>query len=185
MADAIYLMLAESAHAGAEAHAEPAVFGILNATVWVSLAMLLLIGVMVWKKVPAMVGAMLDSRIAAIRAQLDEAAALRREAEALRGEYQAKLAALDAEADAMRQRAEQDAAALVSKAKDDVKTLIARRQKMAEERIAAAERAAIGDVRSAAANAAVAAARDLIATGHGADADQPLVDDAIAALGKA
>lgn len=180
----ILLLLAESAHGATAEHAGPAVWG-LGPVFWVSLAMLILIGIMVWKKVPAMVGAMLDSRIAAIRTQLDEAAALRSEAEALRGEYQAKLAALDAESAAMRARAEQDAAAVVAKAKEDVKTLIARRQKMAEERISAAERAAVQDVRAAAAQTAVAAAAALISAGHDASADKPLVDEAIATLGKA
>lgn len=179
MADGLILLLSEAAHAGAEAHAEPAVAGVLNATVWVSLSMLVLIGIMVWKKVPAMVGAMLDSRIAAIRTQLDEAAALRAEAEALRGEYQARLAALDGEAADMRARAEQEAAAIVQGAKQDVKMLIARRQKMAEDRIAAAERAAIADVRASVSQSAVGAARSLIASGHDAAQDRALVDQAI------
>lgn len=184
MADGLILVLSEAAHAGAEAHAEPAVAGVLNATVFVSLAMLVLIGIMVWKKVPAMIGAMLDARIAAIRAQLDEAAALRAEAEALRGEYQARLAALEGEASDMRQRAEQEAALIVDAAKKDVKTLIARRQKMAEDRIAAAERAAIADVRASVARSAAAAAATLIADGHDAASDRALVDQAIGEISR-
>jgi F-type H+-transporting ATPase subunit b len=172
------------AHGGAAEHAEPTALG-LSATVWVSLAMLLLIAVMLWKKVPAMIGKMLDDKIAGIRQQLDEAAALRSEAEALRNEYAAKLAALDGEAAAIKARAEEEAAALVKKTEADSKELIARRQRMAEDRIGAAERAAVADVREQATRGAVAAAAALIADKHDGKADQALVDRAIADLGRA
>ena len=177
--------VAEVAHAGAEVHhAEPAIAGIFNATVIVSIAMLALIGIMLWKKVPALVAGMLDSRIAQIRAQLDEAADLRKEAEALRGEYEAKIKALDSETAAMRNRAEQEAAQMLAKAEEDVKALVVRRQRMAEDRIAAAERSAVAEVRDAASRAAVAAARDLIADKHDGTADKPLVDRAIADIAR-
>jgi F-type H+-transporting ATPase subunit b len=172
------------AHGGTVEHAEPTALG-LSATVWVSLAMLLLIAVMVWKKVPAIVSKMLDDKIAGIRAQLDEAAALRTEAEALRNEYAAKLAALDGETAAIKARAEEEAAALVAKTEADAKDLIARRQRMADDRIGAAERAAVADVREQATRAAVVAATGLIAEKHDGKADQVLVDRAIADLGRA
>lgn len=184
MLNMLSLIAVEAAHGGAEAHAEPAIAGIFNATVIVSLAMLVLIGIMVWKKVPALIVGMLDSKIAAIRSQLDEAAALRKEAEALRDEYQAKLSAIDADAAAMRARAEQEATALVAQAEADAAALVARRQRMAEDRIAAAERSAIAEVRETATRAAVAAARTLIAEGHDAGADKVLVDRAIADVGR-
>ena len=161
-------------------HVEPAVGGVFNATVWVSLAMLALVAVMVWKKVPAMVAAALDGKIAQIRLQLDEAAALRAEAEALRGEYQTKLLALEGETQALRDRAKAEADALIATAKTDAIALVARRQQMAEDRIAAAELTAIADVRATAARLAVAAAGTLIANGHDAASDAPLVDRAIA-----
>lgn len=183
MLDLLSLVAVEAAHGG-EAYAESSISGTpLTATVIVSLAMLVLIAILVWKKVPAMIVGMLDSKIAAIRSQLDEASALRKEAEALRDEYQAKLSALNADAAAMRARAEQEAAMLVSQAENDAAALVARRQRMAEDRIAAAERSAIADVRETATRAAVAAARALIAEGHDAGADKALVDRAIADVG--
>jgi F-type H+-transporting ATPase subunit b len=177
-------MIFAAAHGAAAGHAEPTALG-LSATVWVSLAMLLLIGVMLWKKVPALVGKMLDDRIAGIRAQLDEAASLRADAEALRNEYTAKLAALDSEVAAIKARAQEEAAAVIAKSEADAKDLIARRQRMAEDRIGAAERAAVADVRQQAARAAVTAAAGLIAEKHDIKADQALVDRAIAELGRA
>ena len=80
----------------------------------------------------------------------------------------------------MRERAEQEAAQLVAKAKADSAALIARRQRMAEDRIGAAERTAVAEVRDTASRAAVAAAQQLIAAGHDAKSDKPLIERAIA-----
>jgi len=55
---------------------------------------------------------------------------------------------------------------------------------MAEDKIAAAERAAVAEVRAKAADAATRAAASIIAETHGAGADKPLVDKAIAGLGR-
>lgn len=184
MSDLLMLISVEAAHGAGAAHAEPAIAGVINATVIVSISMLVLVGLMLWKKVPALIGSMLDGKIAAIRAQLDEASALRKEAEALRSEYQGKLAALEGEAAAIRERAEQEASLLVAKAKEDATALVARRQRMAEDRIAAAERSAIAEVRDTATRAAVAAAQQLIVEGHSAAADKPLVEKAIADIEK-
>ena len=91
MADFL-VILSEAAGAAGEAHADPTAFG-LNATVWVSIAMLAFLGILVWKKVPAMIGASLDKKIAEISKQLGEAEQLRLDAESLKAEYEAKAAA--------------------------------------------------------------------------------------------
>ena len=174
-------------HAGTEAHggavhADPTALG-LNATAWVALAMIAVIAIMIWKKVPAMIGAALDKKIALIRDQLAEAGRLRAEAEALKAEYEAKATAAAAEAEAMLAHAREEADSIVSQAKTDAATLIERRGRVAEDKIAAAERAAIAEVRAKAASAAAAAAAALIAERHGAGADKPLVDQTIAGLG--
>lgn len=178
MSDLLLLIASESAHA------EPAVAGIFNATVVVSLSMIVLIGIMLWAKVPSKIVGSLDARITEIRKQLDEAAALRAEAETLRNEYEKKLIALNAEATAMRERAQQEASSMIARAEEDATALVARRQKMAEDRIAAAERQALADVRDSASRVAVAAARNVIADSHSAAADKALVDHAIADVAK-
>jgi F-type H+-transporting ATPase subunit b len=55
---------------------------------------------------------------------------------------------------------------------------------MAEDKIAAAERAAIAEVRSRAATAAAAAAAKLITEQHDASADKVMVDETIAGLSR-
>lgn len=172
------LMLLASA---ADGHAEPAALG-LDSYQWVGLAMFLLIVVMVWKKVPGMITGGLDAKIAEIGKQLDEAKGLRAEAEALRDEYVAKIAAAEKDAAAMREGAQAEADALVAKAKTDSEAMVARRQKMAEDKIAAAEREAIAEVKAKVVAAAAAASAKLIAAKHDATADKALADEVIASL---
>lgn len=172
---------AATAH-GEAPHADPTALG-LNATAWVSLAMILVIVLMVWKKVPAVIGAGLDKKIASIKAQLDEASKLRAEAETLKAEYEAKAKAAAAEAEAILAHAREEAEGIVVQAKVDASSLIDRRAKMATDKIASAERAALAEVRAKAAGAAAAAAAALIRSGHDAAADRPLVDRTIAGLG--
>ena len=175
-------------HAGTEvpgeAHAPPTAFG-LSPTGWVALALIVVYAILIWKKVPAAIAKSLDAKIAAIREQLEEAAALRREAEALKAEYQAKASAAEAEAAAVIERAHGDAEAIVAKANADAEALVERRARMAEDKIAAEERAAIAGLRSTAAIAASQAAAKLIAERNDAASDSKLIDSAIAGLGKA
>lgn len=164
-------------------HVEPAALG-FDATGWVSLAMIAVILIMVWKKVPAAIGSALDKKIAGIREQLDEAAKLRAEAEALKAEYEAKAAAASAEAATMLDRARAEAEDIVRQAQEDAGALVERRTRMAEDKIAAAERAAIAEVRAKAAAAAAAAAEALIRERHDAGSDKAMVDETIAGIGR-
>jgi len=166
-----------------ELHHEPSAWG-LTAPAWVAVSMLVVVGIMLWAKVPAMIARALDGKIATIRQQLDEAAALRAEAEALLAEAKKRDASSAADARAIVEHAEQEAKALLAKAKTDSADLVARRSKMAEDKIGAAERAAVAEVRAKAADAATRAAAAIIADTHGADADKPLVDKAIAGMSR-
>ena len=177
---AIASTAADGGH-GETHHVDPTALG-LNATVWVSLAMLVVIALMVWKKVPGAIGRSLDAKIAAIRGQLDEANRLRAEAEALRGEYEAKVAAAGAEAETLIERARHEAELIVQQANTDSAALVERRQRMAEDKIAAAERSAIAEVRARTAQLTAAAAETLIVRQHDAAADKALVDQAISGL---
>ncbi len=169
--------------AAAEAHeeVEPTAFGITPGG-YVALAMIVVLLIMVRAGVPKMIAAALDAKIAGIKHQLDTAAKLRAEAEALKAEYEAKGKAADADIAAMRAGAQRQAAEIVAKAADDATKLIARHQAMSEAKIAGAERAAIAEIRQRAASAATAAARELIAKKIDAKADTRLVDEAIAGI---
>ena len=168
---------------GAGHHAEPTVLG-MNAAAFVSLAMIAVFAILIWKRVPGMIGKALDKKIAGIREQLDEAAKLRTEAEALKAEYEARSAQAGAEAATMLERARAEADSIVSKAEADAAALVERRTRMAEDKIAAAERAALDEVRTKAARAAAAAAETLIREKVDAAADRANVDATIAELGR-
>ncbi|HLL58472.1 MAG TPA: F0F1 ATP synthase subunit B [Allosphingosinicella sp.] len=179
---AIASTAADGGH-GEAPHVDPSALG-LNATAWVALAMLVVIAIMLWKKVPAAIGRALDKKIEGIREQLDEAAKLRAEAEALKAEYEAKSAAAGAEAQSMIERARHEADGIVQQAHADAASLVERRTRMAEEKIAAAERTALAEVRAKAATAAAAAAEMLIRQEHDAEADRAMIDRTIAGLGR-
>src|SRR3954453_17242445 len=158
--------------------AEPTFWG-LNPGGWVALAMLVVFAILIWKRVPGAIGRSLDSKIALIRNQLAEAESLRKEAEALKAEYEKKAKSADKDRDALIERAKHEAEEIVAKAKTDAEALIERRTRMAEEKIAAEERTAVEQLRAATADAAAKAAARLIAERHDAATDAQLVDRAI------
>jgi F-type H+-transporting ATPase subunit b len=169
----------EVAHGG---HEGPTLLG-FGAEGWVywGVTIFLLIAIFV-AKAPRLLLNGLDARIAETKRELDEAASVRAEAEALLADAKKQQAASAKDAKAIVAHAEAEAAELIAQAERGAKDQIARRTRMAEDKIAAAEVAAIADVRAHAANAAAAAAAQLIASGHDAKADKSLVDQAIARL---
>ena len=176
MYNVLMASLAAAEPTGAEQ--EPTAF-FLNPGGWVALAILIVFALLVWKKVPGAVGRALDSKIALIREQLAEAESLRKEAEALKAEYEAKAAAIDKDRAALLERARHEAEDIVAKAKSSAEVLIERRTRMAQDKIAAAERAAVEQLRSTAAGAAAKAAARLIAEHHDGVSDDKIVDQAI------
>jgi F-type H+-transporting ATPase subunit b len=159
--------------------AEPLLFGFIPPVAIVSASMTVLIVILLWKKIPAMITGKLDKDIAAIREQLDEARALRAEAEQLRADYAARIASAEKDAEAMLAHARHEADLIVARAAKDTAEMVARREKMAADKIAAAEHAAIDDLRQRAVSAASGAAAQLIAARHSADADRALVNGSI------
>ena len=172
------LLLMAAAATPAPESAEPTALW-LNPGGWVALAVLIVFALLIWKKVPGAVGRALDSKIALIRDQLAEAESLRKEAEALKAEYEAKSKSVDKDRKALLERAKHEADEIVAKAKTDAEALIERRTRMAEDKIAAEERAAVEQLRAAAADAATKAAAKIIADRHDATTDTKLVDKAI------
>ena len=169
-------------HGGGAAHAQPTALGFLTAPMAIGLAMIVVIGILIWKNVHRAIARALDDKIAVIRQQLAEAEALRKEAEELKAEYAAKSKSAEKEAAAIVERARHEADEIVAKAKTDAEALIERRGRMAEEKIAAEERAAVDQLRATAAEAAARAAARLIAERNDAAKDSALIDQAIEGL---
>ena len=170
--------------AGAAAHEapEPAAFGVLSAAWIVAASMFVLLLVALFVKVPAAMAKGLDSSIDEIKNQLEEAKALRADAEKLRAEYATRIANAEKDAASMIEHAKVEAQAIIAKAEADTTEVIARREKMASDKIDAAQRGAVADLRAKTAEAATKAARGLIASQYGAAADLVQVNQAIAGL---
>ncbi|MBU6155964.1 MAG: ATP F0F1 synthase subunit B [Alphaproteobacteria bacterium] len=157
------------------------VFG--DPTFWVGVGTALFVLLLIRLKVPAQVGAMLDARAAAIKAELEEARRLRAEAEALLADYKKKTANAADEAQAIIDAAKAAADRMAADAKVALQQQIERRAKMAEQKIAQAEADALAEVRAAATAAASAAAREVIAKRMTDARGDALIDSAIAELG--
>lgn len=159
-------------------------FSLWNTNFVVLLAFLLFVGIIIWAKAPAKVGGMLDKRAEQIRADLDEAKALREEARALLSSYEKKQKDVAEQSARIVASAREEAMAAAAQAKDDLKVAIARRLAAAEDQIAAAEASAIREVRERAIAVAVAAAGDVLTkqmTAEGAAASIDAAIDQVAA----
>lgn len=165
-----------------EEFVEPKAFGFISPGFAVAAAMAVVLIIMWRVGVPKMVASALDAKIDAIKKQLAEAEQLRAEAAALKAAYEKKTAAADGEIADLRASAEKQADEIVAKAKVDAKNLVERRKQLAEEKIAAAERNAVEELRAKVATAAAQASRELIAKKHDESEDRELADKIIAGL---
>jgi F-type H+-transporting ATPase subunit b len=145
----------------------------------VAISFLLFLGVLFYFKVPAMIGGLLDKRAEGIKSELDEARALREEAQSLLASYERKQREVQEQADRIVQAAKESAAEAGEQAKKDLAASIERRVQAASDQIASAESAAIKKVRDEAARIAVAAAGEVIAKQMTPAKSGALVDEAI------
>jgi F-type H+-transporting ATPase subunit b len=129
---------------------------------WVALAFILFLALLVYLGVHRKITDSLDGRQARIKSELDEARRLKEEAQALLAEFQRKGREAEKEAEAIIAGAKAEAERIAAEAKTRMEDFISRRTKMAETKIIQAEAQALADVRSAAADAAVAAAEKIL-----------------------
>ena len=84
------------------------------------LAFLLFIGILFYFKVPSKIGEMLDGRSSAIKSELDEAKALREEAQSLLASYERKQKEVQDQADRIVSAAKEEATAAADQARADL-----------------------------------------------------------------
>jgi F-type H+-transporting ATPase subunit b len=160
-------------------HEEPSFFA--EPRNWVFIAFVLFF-VLFGRKLWAALAGMLDDRGAKVRTELEEAARLRQEAEAMLRDAEARRANALREAQALIEGAKAEAGRVAAAAGAEAEASAKRREQMALDRIAAAEKAAVDEVRLTAVEIATVAARQVIAEGLTADADARLIDHAITQL---
>lgn len=150
----------------------------------VLLAFIGFIAVLIYFKVPGLLGGMLEKRADTIQSELDEARTLREEAQSLLASYDRKQRDVQAEADRIVDRARKEAAAASEQARKDLELSITRRMQAAEEQIAQAQASAVRDVRDQAVALSIAAARDIMAHGMRGDTAAALIDASIDEVGQ-
>ncbi|WP_333714251.1 F0F1 ATP synthase subunit B [Yoonia sp.] len=158
-------------------------FSLANTDFVVTIGFIVFIGILLYFKVPGLVGGMLDKRAQGIKSELDEARALRDEAQALLASYERKHKEVQEQADRIVASAKEEATNAAAAAKDDIARSITRRLAAAEEQIASAEANAVKEVRDQAIVVAVAAAKEVLAKQMDAASAGSLIDDAIEVVG--
>lgn len=133
------------------------------ATLWATVALVILLAIAIYIKVPGLIAKALDARAAKIGAELEDARRLREEAQQLLGQYQKKRKEAEQEAADIVAAAKREADMLAAEAHKKTEDYVARRTALAEQKIGQAEREAIGEVRASAVDIAVEAARTLLA----------------------
>jgi F-type H+-transporting ATPase subunit b len=149
---------------------------------WVAVSFFLFVGGMLYLGVHKKLAAVLDARAAAIAKELEEAKRLREEAAKVLADYRRKQGDVAKETKNIIDLASREAEILAAETRRTMREQFDRRMKLAEDKIARAETEALREVRAAAAEAAVTAARAVIAaklTPEGAD---KLVSQGIDAL---
>jgi F-type H+-transporting ATPase subunit b len=176
------ILLASVAASPAMAASGP-FFSLGNTNFVVTVSFILFIGVLLKFGVPGMLTGMLDKRAEQIKADLDEARALREEAKAVLASYERKKKEVQEQADRIVASAKEEATAAAAQAKVDLANSIARRVAAAEDRIASAEAGAVRAVREQAVAIAVAAAGEVLAKQATAESASASIDAAITQVG--
>lgn len=152
--------------------------------IWVLVSFVLFF-VLFGGKLWAALAGMLDKRAALVSAELAEAQRLRLEAQTMLAEANDARETALIEARDMLSRSHAEAQRLGEAAVADAEASAKRRERLALERISAAEKAAVSELRNATVDLATKAAAAVIGQGLGHDAEAALVDNAIAGLPRA
>jgi F-type H+-transporting ATPase subunit b len=145
---------------------------------WVFIA-IVIFAVLFARKIITPINTMLDGRANAVQTALAEAAQLKAEAQAMLADAKNRQEQASKDAADILASAHQEAARMAQDLLAEAQATAKRRERLALERIAAAEKAAIDDVRATAIDVATTAAAALLRTGFAAESDAAAIDQAI------
>ena len=157
--------------------------GIVFESVWVAVGFVVFVA-LVWRKVGAALGGMLDERSEKIRSELKEASALRDEALEELQTYKRLHREAAEEAKTILQSAEATAQRIRETAENKAIAAVKRREQQADAKIKAAEAHMIAELRERAAVLAAATATEIITSKLDKEAGLALVDSAAAEIEK-
>ncbi len=150
-------------------------------TFWIAVAFLVFVGLAARPVSGAIAGA-LDARSARIRTELDEAQALREEAQKTVAEFKRKQRDALKEAEQILDHVKLEAKRLRERAERDLAAALERREQAALEKIAQAEAQALQEVRDQAIEVALMATAKLISENLGPERSGAMIDQAIREL---
>ena len=151
-------------------------------TFWVLVAFIGFVGVLVYFKVPGMVIKGLDARAEKIKADLEDADTLLKEAQELLASYQKKQREAADEAQEIKARAKEEGNRIVENGRARLEDSLQRREKLAMDRITQAEASALDEIRARTVDIALDATRDLLADNLSDHKANAMLDDAIKEL---
>ncbi len=150
---------------------------------WVAIAFVGFIAVVIYFKLPSIVGKQLDDRASRIKTELDDAQKLREDAQALFADYQRRQRDALATAEEIVVKAKEDAEILRKESEAELEANLKRRQELAEAKIQQAEEKALAEVQNIAVDVAIAASEKLMKENIKAKEAGALIDQSIKELG--
>jgi F-type H+-transporting ATPase subunit b len=153
-----------------------------NPELWVAVGLVLFLAIAIYAGAHRTAFGVLDAKAATIKFDLDEAARLRTEAEAMLVDIRRQREETEAQGIAMLEQARADAERLAAEAKVKLEEQIVRRTALADRRIANAEREATAEVKSAAADLAAQMAETILADRLKGMKTDPMVAPAVEQL---
>lgn len=145
---------------------------------WVLISFVLFVA-LVFKAMKSAILSKLDGRIAQVRADIDTAQTLRAEAADLLAQYQEKQRDAQGEAETIIAAAQRRAVEIQQNAETELHQIIARKESQLSERLQRMEESAKAEIRSYAAELAVKATTEIIASRMDEAHNARLVDQAI------
>ncbi len=153
-----------------------------DAEFWDTVAFIVFVGLLGYFGLHKRIAATLDARSARVKAQIDEAIALRKEAEELLASFVQKKKEAEEEAKAIIAQAQVEAELIAKEAHERVADFVQRRTRQAEDKIASAETQALAQVRNAATDAAAKASEIVLKSQVKGGFGDELVEQGIAGL---
>jgi len=153
-------------------------------TFWVAVAFVIFFILLIWLKVPGTIATQLDKRAEQIEAEIREAEKLREEAQELLASYQRKQREAESEIERITNAAKEETARMQKNGAERLEQSLARREKLAKDRIAQAESQAIDEIRRIAVDMAMNATGDVVAGSVGGNKADKLIDQSISEVSK-
>ncbi len=134
----------------------------IDATFWVAISFLIFIGVVFYFKVPQKVNQSLDESIKKIKEEIDNAEKLKDEAKNILGEYESKISKSKEEIKNLIRKAEKQAENNIIKTNEEFHKIVENRKKAAEEKIRQMKVQAIKDVKNSSVDIAIRSVEKVI-----------------------